>query len=169
MDALLKTFIVVALAVLVYQTVILALLYRQLSETTRKMTHIATDLHEKSDPILTRIRMMLDDLHPRVSAVAADAQEISMVARSQAHKVDRMMSEALDLLRLQIIRADQLMTGAMTSLEEAGTEVRKTVMGPVQQAAAIIQGVKAGIEVIRGARRSSPERARERQDEELFI
>ena len=168
MDNWIKLFIVVALAVLVYQTVILALLYRQLSETTRKMTHIATDLHEKSDPILTRIRMMLDDLHPRVSAVAADAQEISMVARSQAHKVDRMMSEALDLLRLQIIRVDQLLTGAMTSMEEAGHEVRKTVLGPVQQAAAIIQGVKAGFEIFRGGRRS-PERARERQDEELFI
>jgi hypothetical protein len=168
MDNWIKLFIVVALAVIIYQTVLLALLYRQLSETSRKMTRIATDLHEKSEPILTRIRMMLDDLHPRVSAVAADAQEISMVARSQAHKVDRMMSEALDLLRLQVIRADQLLTGAMTSMEEAGSEVRKTVMGPVQQAAAIIQGVKAGFEIFRGARRS-PERARERQDEELFI
>jgi hypothetical protein len=168
MDNWIKAFVVVALAVIIYQTVLLALLYRQLSETSRKMTRIATDLHEKSDPILTRMRMMLDDLHPRVSAVAADAQEISMVARSQAHKVDRMLSEALDLLRLQVIRADQLLTGAMTSMEEAGSEVRKTVMGPVQQAAAIIQGVKAGFEIFRGTRRS-PERARERQDEELFI
>jgi type IV secretory pathway VirB2 component (pilin) len=168
MDNLLTAFIVVAMLVLVYQTVILTLLYRQMNETTRKMTAIATDLHEKSEPILTRIRMMLDDLHPRISAVAADAQEISMVARSQAHKVDRMMSEALDLLRLQIIRVDQLLTGAMTSMEETGSEIRKTVMGPVQQAAAIIQGVKAGFEMFRGSRRS-PERARERQDEELFI
>ena len=168
METWLKLFVVVALAVIIYQGIMLALLYRQFSRMSERMTRIATDLHEKSDPILTRTRMMLDDLHPRLSAIAADAQEISLVARSQVHKVDRMFSEALDRLRLQIIRADQLLTGALEHIEEASDQMRRTVMGPVQQAAAIIQGVKAGIEVFRGQRRS-PERSREQQDEELFI
>ena len=162
-----KIFVLVAMLVLIYQSVMLALLYKQLNDTSRKMTRIATDLHEKTDPVLTRTRMLLDDLHPRLSAIAADAQEITLVARTQAHKVDRVFSEAVDRLRLQIIRADQLLTGALEHIEDAGTQVRKTVLGPVQQAAAIIQGVKAGIEVFRGGKRS-PERPRE-QDEELFI
>jgi len=168
METWLKLFVIVALAVLIYQSIMLALLYRQFSRMSERMTRIATDLHEKSDPILTRTRMMLDELHPRLSAIAADAQEVSLVARSQVHKVDRMFSEALDRLRLQIIRADQLLTGALEHVEEAGDQVRRTVMGPVQQAAAIIQGAKAAIEVFRG-QRHSPERAREKQDEELFI
>ena len=162
-----KIFVLVAMVVLVYQTVMLALLYRQLNDTSKKMTRIAEDLHEKTDPILTRTRMLLDELHPRLSSIAADAQEISTVARTQAHKVDRVFTEAVDRLRLQIIRADQLLTGALEHVEDAGLQMRKTVLGPVQQAAAIIQGVKAGIEVFRGSKRS-PEKARE-QDEELFI
>jgi len=169
MDIWLKLFVVVALAVLIYQSIMLALLYRQLARTSERMTRIATDLHEKSDPILTRTRMILDEMHPRLSAIAADAQEISLVARSQVHKVDRLFSEALDRLRLQIIRADQLLTGALEHVEEASDQLRRTVIGPVQQAAAIIQGVKAGIEVFRGQRRSPERASREQQDEELFI
>jgi hypothetical protein len=161
-------FVIIAALAIVLQAGILAAMYVQMRRTSEQMTRIATDLHEKSDPILSRLRMLLDDVHPRISAIAADAQEISMVARSQAHKVDRVFNEAVDRLRLQVIRADQLLTGALESIEQAGSDMRRTVMGPVQQAAAIIQGVKAGIEVFRGQRRN-PERAREQQDEELFI
>lgn len=161
-------FIIVAMLVLVYQSVMLALLYRQMSQTSRRMTQIANDLHEKSDPILTRLRILLDDVQPRISSIAADTAEIAHVARGQAYKVDRVLSEAADRLRLQIIRADQLLTGALEHVEEAGTQFRRTLLGPVQQAAAILQGVKAGLEVFRGQRRS-PERTREQQDEELFI
>lgn len=167
METWATVFMIVASAVIIYQSVMLGLLYKQFRETSEKITRIATDLHEKTDPILTRMRLLLDDLHPRITAIAADAQEISVVARAQAHKVDRVFTEAVDRLRLQVIRADQLLTGALEHIEEAGTSMRKTVMGPVQQAAAIIQGVKAGIEVFRGQRRS-PERSRD-QDEELFI
>ena len=168
MEGLSVAFVVLAMAVLIYQSTMLGLLYRQVNQATKRMTQIANDLHEKTDPILTKLRVLIDDVQPRVSSIAADTAEIAHVARGQAYKVDRVFSEAVDRLRLQVIRADQLLTGALENLEEAGTQVKKSVLGPVQQAAAILQGVKAGIEVFRGMRRS-PERTGEKQDEELFI
>lgn len=160
--------VVVAALVLVYQTFILTMLYRQMNQTTKRMTQIADDLHAKTDPILTRMRILLDDVQPRISSIAADTAEITHVARGQLYKVDRIFSEAADRLRLQVIRADQLLTGALEEVESAGTQFKRSLLGPVQQAAAIIQGVKAGLEMFRTGRRN-PERARERQDEELFI
>jgi hypothetical protein len=56
----------------------------------------------------------------------------------------------------------------MEQLETAGTQLRQTVLEPVQKASAFIKGVQAGLEFFRGMRRS-PERSREHQDEELFI
>lgn len=168
MEGLSVAFVVLAMAVLVYQSVMLGLLYRQVNQTSKRVTQIVTDLHEKTEPILTRLRILLDDVQPRVSSIAADTAEIAHVARSQAYKVDRVFSEAVDRLRLQVIRADQLLTGALEHVEDAGTQFKRSLLGPVQQAAAIIQGVKAGLDVFRGQRRS-PERARDQQDEELFI
>ena len=168
METWVAFFVIVAAVAIVLQMGILAAMYMTMRKSTEQMTRIATDFHDKADPILTRLRILLDDVQPRISSIAADTAEIAHVARGQAYKVDRVFSEAVDRLRLQIIRADQLLTGALEHVEETGTQFRKTLLGPVQQAAAILQGVKAGLEVFRGQRRS-PERARGQQDEELFI
>lgn len=168
MDNWIGAFVIIAALAIVLQAGILVAMFVQLRRTSDRITRIATDLHQKADPILGRLRILLDDVQPKFSSMATDAAEISRIAREQTNKVDRLFTEAVDRLRLQIIRVDQMLTGALEHIEEAGTEVRKTVLGPVRQAAAIIQGVRAGLEVLRGQRRS-PERAREHQDEELFI
>lgn len=161
-------FVILAAVAIILQMAILGAMYLTMRRTSENMTRMAADFHAKSEPVLTRLRILLDDAQPRVSSIAADAAEIAHVARGQVYQVDRVLAETLDRLRLQIIRADQMLTGALEHIETAGSEVKRSVMGPVQQAAAIIQGVKAGLEVFRGHRRS-PERARGHQDEELFI
>ena len=163
-----KLFVIITTLAFVVQMAVLVLLYLQFRQMNQRMTSLATDLHAKLEPILTRLRLVLEDSHGRISSIVADAAEISHLARGQAVKVDRVFTEAVDRLRLQIIRADQVLTGALEALEEAGSRVRKSVSGPVQKASAFIKGVQTGLEFIRG-RRSSPERAREQQDEELFI
>ena len=78
----------------------------------------------------------------------------------------------VDRLRDQVVRADQILTGALEGLEEAGSEFRRNVWEPVQRATAIIRGIQTGIEFLRTARqqRSAPaERPRSGADEELFI
>jgi type IV secretory pathway VirB2 component (pilin) len=90
------------------------------------------------------------------------------LARGQAQKVDRVLTETLDRLRIQLIHADQMMTGALDTVEDAGTTVKRSVLGPVRQATAVIRGVKAGIDVLRNRQRSS-DGSGESPDEGLFI
>jgi type IV secretory pathway VirB2 component (pilin) len=77
-------------------------------------------------------------------------------------------TEAVDRLRLQIIRADQIITGALEAVESAGAEIRRSISGPVQKAVALIKGIQAGLEVLRATKRS-PQSAAEHQEESLFI
>jgi hypothetical protein len=168
MDAWLKLFIAIASLAILLQMLILLGMYLQVRQMNERMTRIATDLHARLDPILSRLNYMLEDAQPRLASIAADAAEIAHVARSQAQKVDRLFAEAVDRLRMQLIRADQILTGALEAVEDAGTEIREKVLRPVQQASAFIKGVKAGLDFLRG-HRVSPERAREQQDESLFI
>jgi hypothetical protein len=99
-----------------------------------------------------------------------DASEITRLARSQAQKVDRVFTDAVDRLRIQVVRADHILTGTLEVIEEAGSRVRKTVWGPLQQASALLKGLKVGLDFIRGQqqkRRAEPDSTT--QDEELFI
>ena len=98
----------------------------------------------------SRINRILDDSQDRISSIVGDAAEITRITRGQAQKVDRVFTDAVDRLRVQVIRADHLLTGALEVLEDTGSKVRKTVTGPVTQVAAVLKGIKVGLDFIRG-------------------
>jgi hypothetical protein len=96
-----------------------------------------------------------------------DGAEIARVARSQAQKVDRVFTDMVERLRIQVVRADHILTGALEVIEETGSTFRSKVWKPVHQASAVLKGIKAGLEFIRSGKR--PESDASTQDEELFI
>ncbi len=168
MDPWLKFFIFLAAVAIIGQMLILLGMFLQVKSMNERMTGIATDLHAKIDPILSRLHMVVEEVGPQVTAAAADAAEITRLARAQTEKVDRVFTEAMDRLRMQVLRADQVLTGALEEIESAGTEFKASVLRPVRQATAFVKGIKAGLDFLR-SQRQSPERSREQQDEELFI
>ena len=80
-----------------------------------------------------------------------------------------MLTESLDRLRMQLIHADQILTGVLETVEETGTKLRRTVWGPVQSVAAVVRGIQTGVEFYRGRRRAPEAQPTEQQDEGLFI
>ena len=98
------------------------------------------------------------------------------LARTQVQHADRVVGEAIERLRLQLVHTDQILTGALETVEEAGATVRRAVLGPVQSITAIVRGIQTGLEFFRGTRSDRRRRERdeapataETQDESLFI
>jgi uncharacterized protein YoxC len=165
-------FSIIAAIALVVQVGILIGLFMQLKKTTEAINRMVTDLHTRMGPILTRTQILLDETQPQISALVEDASQVVYLARSQAQKVDRVMTEAADRLRGQLVRADRILAGALEAVEDAGTQVRRSFWGPVQKASALVQGIKIGLDVLRSRRGSSSATTREAieaEDEELFI
>ena len=168
MESWIAVFVIIAAVAIVMQAGILFVMYKQVRRTSERTARIAEDLHAKINPILSRLQVLLEDTQPRISNIVADAAEITHLARTQAQKMDRVFTEAADRLRMQLIHADQILTGALESIDEAGSKLRRTVWGPVQQASAFVKGVKVGLDFFRSSRRP-PERSGEQSDEGLFI
>jgi len=168
MPGWLEVFIVVAALAIVIQTIVLVAMFASLRVTTLQMTRIATELQAKVDPILVRSSRILENSEDRINSVLSDAAEITQLARSQVQKVDKVMTEAAERLRVQILRADQMVTGTLEVVEEAGSTVRKTVWGPVNQVSAILKGIKVGLDAFRRPNNRHGSDA-VTQDEELFI
>jgi len=78
------------------------------------------------------------------------------------------VSDAVDRTRLQIIRADDLVTRTMDRVEETTDVVHKTVISPVRQMAGIVTGLTTGIGAFFG-RRAGQQPEDSPQDEEMFI
>jgi hypothetical protein len=174
MESWMPLFIVATAVAVVLQAVVLIALFIQLRRTAARVEQTVADLNTKLSPLISRVQILVEDVAPRLTGIVVDASEIVRLARGEAQKVDRILSEALERLRMQLIHVDHILTGAMEAVEEAGSHLRQTVWGPVVKATALIRGVQAGIDFFRSARqRRGPidpvEASPEQQDEGMFI
>jgi hypothetical protein len=97
-----------------------------------------------------------------------NASETTSLLRAQVHRLDVTVNDALDRTRLQVIRADELISRTMDKVEETTEAVHRTVVSPIRRVSGIYQGVTAGLEYFLGRRRRTRESVGVPQDE-LFI
>ena len=168
MSGLVTWFIAIATIAIIIQMGILIAMFVQMRVAVRQFTRIGNQLQARIDPILVRTNHILEDSEDRIRSIMSDGAELTRLARSQAQKVDRVFTDAVERLRAQVVRADQILTGTLEVIEDAGTSFRSKVWEPFHQASAVLKGVKAGLDFIRGQRRR-PEPDAATQDEELFI
>jgi hypothetical protein len=170
MQTWLMIFSIVAAAALVVQGAMLIALFFEIRATNQKVNGLVADLQTRVGPILTRVQILLDDTQPKISNMVADAAHIVYLTRGQAQKMDRVLTDAADRLRGQLNHADRILTGAMEAVEDAGSQFRSTVWGPMRKASALVQGIKVGLEILRSRRGSRrPDEPHEQHEEELFI
>lgn len=170
METWLMIFSIVASITLVVQGAMLIALFIEIRQTNKRVSGLVMDLHARAGPILTRAQILLDDTQPKISSMVADAAHVVYLARGQAQKMDRVVTDATDRLRGQLNHADRILTGALEAVEDAGTQFRSTVWRPMQKASALVQGIKVGLELLRSRRGSSRRRDEPlEQEEELFI
>ena len=162
-----EAFIVIAAIAIILQTAILAGFLFEARTAVRNLDRIISQLQSRLDPILIRTNRILEDSEARIASVMEDASELTRLTRNQAQKVDRVVTDIAERLRLQVIRADRILTGTLEVIEETGTTVRSKIWEPVHQVSAVLKGVKAGLDFLRQRRRPEGEAATE--DEELFI
>jgi methyl-accepting chemotaxis protein len=169
MSGWVEAFIVIAAIAIVMQMTTMLVMFLQLKKTLEHFTRLSTDLQSRVDPILNRVNRILEDSESRISSVMGDTAEITRLARGQAQKIDRVFTDTIERLQVQVIRADQILTGAMEVVDEAGSKFRKTLWGPIRQASAVVKGIKTGLDMLRRQQSGRTESDGASQDEELFI
>ena len=93
--------------------------------------------------------------------------------RSQVQRVDATVNDVVDRARLQIIRADELLSRTLDRVEQTSDMVQKTVISPVRQLSGMMQGITVGLEFLFGGRGrrngGSREERRPVPQDEMFI
>ena len=79
------------------------------------------------------------------------------------------MGDIIDRTRLQVIRADEMVSRTLDRVEETSEFVQHTVISPVKQLAGLVSGLTVGLDAF-FRRRKGPQRSQpQTEDEELFI
>ncbi|HSY35371.1 MAG TPA: hypothetical protein VK814_06435 [Acidobacteriaceae bacterium] len=121
----------------------------------RKVNVIADIVETKTGPIMDRTNSILRDLEPKVKSVGESAEHISSTVRVKVDELGVTMTELNATMRdingrtrVQVKRADNIVSDAMHATEEISQTVQQGIKGPVKQIAGVIAGVKAAVETL---------------------
>ena len=165
MQTWLAAFLVIAAIAVALQAILLFAIYLVIRETSDRISKV---LDSQILPLTQRLRMFIEESHEDLHDIVHETAELARLMRANGRRFDRLLEEGAERLRLQIIHADRLVTGALEVIEDAANELRKSCVEPLRTATAFVRGVRAGVDFFRGRQRI-PERRREAEDEGLFV
>jgi methyl-accepting chemotaxis protein len=169
-DTVLSAFVIIACLAIVIQAGILLGMFLGLRKTSARVEDIAKQVENRALPLLDSAKNILDDSGPRLKEITTNMAEISTRLRGQAERMDSTFSDLVDRTHLQVIRVDELVSRTLDKVEETTEMVQSTVVTPVKQMSAIMQGLSVGIGTfLQRRRKAAIDAATAVEDEELFI
>ena len=160
MDEKLTIFIAVTSAAVVLQMLILAGMYIAMRKLSAQVTTVTEEVKTQALPLLesgkkleAEARRLLETSAPKVELVLDNAAAITTTAHGALGRAEATLNDVLDRARVQIIRADEMVTRAMDQVEETSEKVAHTVTTPVKHASGIMQGISTGFGTFFGQKR----------------
>lgn len=160
MDEKLTIFIAVTSAAVVLQMFILAGIFFTLRALSTHLKTAADEvklqvlpLVENGKALQSDIKKIVETSSPKIDLVLDNAAAITTTAHAGIGRVESTLNDVLDRTRLQVIRADEMITRAMDSVEDTTEKVAHTVSSPVKHASGVMQGISVGLNAYFGQKR----------------
>jgi hypothetical protein len=164
---LLMVFVGMVAVALTVQAVALIVMAVGAAKARKHGLEIAEDLKMKILPLIAEAHSMVRDTSPKLKVITENLVETSHVVRAKAAEFDVTMSDANDRARMQIARVDTMVGKTLTTTQELMSTLENAVRVPVREVAGIVNGLKAGLDVLIGkakygfGTRQPPERDRD--------
>lgn len=167
MDADIHAWVVVTALAVIFQVLILGAMALALWMLKARIERL---LDRDVEPLLGSLRELVGDGRKAVEKLNTAADQVAEFTRNQAGRLDQLMAEASDRARLQVIRADELVSDTFARIERASAYLERSVTKPVREMEALLAGVRTAFDFL-FRRRRAPMGPVERttHDEELFI
>lgn len=155
MENLVPIFIAITGASVLLQAGLLAAMYLAMRKTSTKLEALAEEVKTKAIPAIDTAQSMLTEIRPKLQVISDKVQVIAdnlgdttALVRDEVQRVEVTVNDIVDRARLQVIRADDLLTRTLDKVEETSESVQRTVMSPVRQVTGVLHGVTTGIEFL---------------------
>lgn len=144
----------VAVAVLIQAGVLLGM-FLVMKASLQRMEKLASMAEEHAIPALTSAKSLLDAVSPKLKVAADNVAAASETLRTQSHHVNETLDAVLKKTEVQAERVDEMITGTLNAVADATAAVQRVVSAPVKQVNALLNGLRVGIDVLRGRPREA--------------
>lgn len=139
----------VGVAIVIQIALLLAIL-SAVKRSSARMESLADEIQSRAIPTLDAAQQLLATTRPKIEEVIANAAASTAMLKNQLERIDTTINDIVDRTRLQVIRADDLVTRTMDRVEHTTDLVHHTVISPVRQISGIVQALGAGLGALLG-------------------
>jgi hypothetical protein len=150
---LLTAFVIVSSVAIVIQAGILIAMYLAMRQTSARLESLATEVKTKVVPTAETAQAIMAELRPKIAVVVDNVSQTSTMMRAQLERLDATLNDLVDRARLQVIRADEMLSRGLDRVETTSEVLQQAVTSPVRKLSGVVAGVTAGMEFLLGNKR----------------
>jgi methyl-accepting chemotaxis protein len=152
---------VTAAGVLLQAFVLLGMLLA-LKGALGRLNEVSKTAEDHVIPALASARRLIEELSPQVKVAVANVvvasqnvAAVSKTVRDQTEQVSETVDELRQKTEIQAERVDEIVTGTLNSIAHATAMLQRAVTGPARQVGAVLNGLRAGFDVLRSREREA--------------
>jgi methyl-accepting chemotaxis protein len=119
-------------------------------KASKRLLEIAEEVKSKTLPAIDKTQDVLHDLHPKVRVLTDNLVETSHIVRSKAQELDSTITEVNERARAQTARVDDMVSSVLDTTSGIASTIQKGVQVPVREFHGLMNGLRAGIDVLVG-------------------
>jgi hypothetical protein len=116
--------------------------------TKKKVEGMVDEMRAHALPVFISSRAVLEDLTPKIKTISANLAESSNSVRSMAGEVHQVVGDVAARTKAQAAHVENMVDGTLDHITEAGNTIQHGLSIPLRQLNGILNGIRAGINVM---------------------
>ena len=164
-QTLLVVFIAIAAVSILMQAGFTVAMFVAARKTQKKVMGLAEDVRLHALPAIIASRDVIQDITPKLRVITENLTVISNTVRAKTEKVGGLVGDVTDRAQVQAVRVDGMVKGTLDHLTSAVQAIEHGIAVPVRQVNGILNGLRAGVDVMRKKNSSN----HEEPEDDLFV
>lgn len=148
-QTLLVVFIAIAAISILMQAGFTVAIFLGARKAQKKITALADDVRLHALPAIISSRELIQDITPKLKSITENLTATTATLRSKTEQIGVVVGDVTEKAHVQASRVDGIVKGTLDQLTLAVQAIEHGIAVPVRQVNGIINGLRAGVDVMR--------------------
>jgi methyl-accepting chemotaxis protein len=148
-QTLLVVFVAIAAVSILMQAGFTVAMFLGVRKAQKKIMALADDVRLHALPLIMSSREVIQDVSPKLKTIVENLTATTATVRTKADQVGGFVGDVTGRAQAQASRVDGMVKGTLDQLALAVRVIEHGIAAPVRQVNGILNGLRAGVEVMR--------------------
>jgi hypothetical protein len=121
-----------------------------------RVENILNHLSEHALPLIASSKVTLEELSPKLKIISNNLVDVTETLKHESRTIKVSVDDVLEKTRVQTARVDEMVSGTLDGISHASAVIQHGIEVPLRQLNGILNGFRAGFDVLRSKRPVPP-------------